>query len=227
MSAYVWAGLAPRTTATANDDPLCLAILVNMDVTEIVKYPVAERTPALLRLHKTYPSCHIFWSAVLDSESDAEIKDLKWFERVGLRWCPRSFVKLRGIETSRHRWRLIDINERQGVATPMRLRLNYPGILYGAKVLDPSGSGNKLWVHDTTSQRTYSVYLITDRAQYEALLQNSSLSKEVGVILPRIPSRDGYGDPVMMSIFVTIEQPRGSVDDGIMYCSPCCRTITV
>ena len=103
-----------RSTSKSGDEPICLATLLELDLSEILDCPEEKRQIKLLHLQRQLPKDILFWAGTKLHDD-------------GYRWAPRSFL-------SRPHYSMTEIGdtlqtEASAVCTPKGLLAPYVGIV--------------------------------------------------------------------------------------------------
>jgi hypothetical protein len=110
------AALAFRSTSVESDEALCLAALLDLDVSQIV------HTPAEQRMAK-------FWSMLDKIPGDIIFNQSPRLKTEGFRWAPRSTLRSAGNNSGYGNMALRELNLPPAKLTPMGLLVQLPGFI--------------------------------------------------------------------------------------------------
>jgi hypothetical protein len=208
--AYTWNGIAPRHTTKAEDEPVCLSTLLELDLEDsatIVNAAGPERMKEFVRRARRLPSSCIFQ---LDQN----------FEERGLRWAPKSILlSRRPVDAVQDVETRSAGEEPLGNVTAEGLVVKYPG--FELTIHEELHDSEKyLLFYETNSDTWYNMITVDKDDLRRPWKETFGDAKEVAIIMVRVPHSVRYGDRVIRGLLVSVHGSPATAASGVKYCEP-------
>ncbi|KXG52876.1 Heterokaryon incompatibility [Penicillium griseofulvum] len=185
-----------NATGVAEDEALCLATLMGLDMQRVLEYPPKLRMQA-------------FWGMLGDVPSDILLHNGDRMSENGLRWAPKSLLISRSSSNFNHEGRYVPVKSTIGVPfahiTPKGLKFQQSGLVFNVY---KTYLGTALWLID--DKRVHHSFHSTFSDQQLLQLKSCYITDEPRKI-PAIQPLSAYGTTKLAFISMTVPGPQHGV----------------